>query len=64
MNKQENQTYAKLENKKNIDFSNYKKYAKVFISTQNYLHFVNNKRLLAVYLQRKLLLKGELKSIS
>ena len=32
-----------------------KKYAKVFISAQNYLHFVNNKRLLAVYLQMKLL---------
>ena len=32
-----------------------KKYAKVFIFAQNYLNFVNNKRLLAIYLQRKLL---------
>ena len=32
-----------------------KEYAKVFISAKNYLHFVNNKRLLAIYLQRKLL---------
>ena len=31
-----------------------KKYAKVFISAQNYLHFVNNKILLAIYFQRKL----------
>ena len=32
-----------------------KKYAEVFISAQNYLHFVNNKRLLAICLQRRLL---------
>ena len=41
--------------KKAIILATIKQYAKVFMSTQNYLHFVNNKRLLAIYLQRKLL---------
>ena len=47
MNKQENQIYAKQEGLKRC--------AKVFISAQNYLQFVNKKRLLAIYLQRKIL---------
>ena len=55
MNKEENQTYAKPgDKKKAMILVTIKKYAKIFISAQNYLHFVNNRRSLAIYLQRKL----------
>ena len=55
MNKPENQIYQNRRIKKAMVLATIKEYAKVFISSQNYLHFVNNKRLLAIYLQRKLL---------
>ena len=59
MNKRENRTYAKPEDKKAMILATIKNMlitmAKVFISAQNYLQFVNDKKLLVIQLQRKLL---------
>ena len=52
MNKRENRTYAKPEDKKAMILATIKNMlmtmAKVFISAQNYLQFVNDKKLLVI----------------